>query len=281
MEIGNSSNVSTEEAKEELKPWIRRLARIGYMAKGLVFVMVGILTFMAAIGIGGNTSGTKGMFRSLAGMPFGEIILWLIVIGLLLYEMWLLIKVIKDPQNKGKGLKGLLSRGSSLVIAIIYGGLIFSAFKIAINAGSSGGNTEKTMTAKLLSQPFGQWLIAAIGVIIIVYGIVELYKGITTKFMKIFHTEDMSSHEYKIAKNAGRLGLVSRGFVFGMIGFLFIKTAWTSNSDQVKGLDGVLSELSQEPYGQVLLALTAIGLFLYGVYQIARGRYQHMGLGKY
>lgn len=281
METENSSNVSTQEAKEELKPWIRRLARIGYMAKGLVFVMVGILTFMAAIGVGGNTSGTQGMFRSLAGIPFGEVLIWLISIGLLLYEMWLFIKVIKDPQNNGKTLKGLFSRGSSLVVAIIYGGLIYSAVKIALHAGSSSGNTEKTMTAKLLSQPFGQWIIASIGVIIIVYGIVELYKGITTKFMKVFHTEDMSSHEYKIAKNAGRLGLASRGFVFGMIGFLFIKTAWTSNSDQVKGLDGVLSELSQEPYGQVLLALTAIGLFLYGIYQIARGRYQHMGLGKY
>ncbi|WP_117161222.1 DUF1206 domain-containing protein [Paraliobacillus sp. X-1268] len=281
MEIANSSNVSKEKAKEELKPWIRRLARIGYMAKGLVFVMVGILTFMAAIGVGGNTSGTQGMFRSLAGMPFGEILLWLIVIGLLLYEMWLLIKVIEDPQNKGNGLKGLFSRGASLVIAIIYGGLIYSAFKIALNAGSSGGNTEKTITAKLLSQPFGQWIIVAIGVIIIGYGLLELYKGVTTKFIKRFHTENMSSHEYKIAKNAGRLGLASRGVVFGMIGFLFIKTAWTSNSDQVKGLDGVLSELSQEPYGQLMLAITAIGLFLYGVYQIARGRYQHMGLGKY
>ncbi|RCW73209.1 DUF1206 domain-containing protein [Saliterribacillus persicus] len=281
MEIANTTNTSTEEAKEELKPWIRRLARIGYMAKGMVFVMVGILTFMAAIGVGGNTSGTQGMFRSLAGMPFGEILIWLIAIGLLLYEMWLLIKVIKDPQNKGKGLKGLFSRGASLVIAIIYGGLIYSAFKIALNAGSSGGNTEKTMTAKLLSQPFGQWLIAAVGVIIIVYGILELYKGITTKFMKRFHTQDMNSHEYRIAKNAGRLGLASRGAVFGMVGFFFIQTAWTSDSDQAKGLDGVLSELSQEPYGQVLLGIAAIGLFLYGVYQIARGRYQHMGLGKY
>ncbi len=281
MEIANTSNTSTEEAKEELKPWIRRLARIGYMAKGMVFVMVGILTFMAAIGVGGNASGTQGMFRSLAGMPFGEILIWLIVIGLLLYEMWLLIKVIKDPQNKGKGMKGLFSRGASLVIAIIYGGLIYSALKIALNAGSSGGNTEKTMTAKLLSQPFGQWLIAAVGVIIIVYGILELYKGITTKFMNRFHTQDMNSHEYRIAKNAGRLGLASRGAVFGMVGFFFIQTAWTSDSDQAKGLDGVLSELSQEPYGQVLLGIAAIGLFLYGVYQIARGRYQHMGLGKY
>ncbi|MCT2534703.1 DUF1206 domain-containing protein [Aquibacillus koreensis] len=281
MGITNSTNASTQEAKEELKPWIRRLARIGYMARGLVFVMVGILTFMAAVGVGGNASGTQGMFRSLAGMPFGEILLWLIAIGLLLYEMWLFIKVIKAPQNKGKGWKELFSRGASLVIAIIYGGLIYSAFSIALHAGSSSGNTEKTWSAKLLSQPFGQWLIAGLGIAIIVYGILELCKGITTKFMKRFHTEDMSAHEYKIAKNAGRLGLVSRGAVFGMIGFFFIKTAWTSDSDQAKGLDGVLSELSQEPYGQIILAIAAIGLFLYGVYQIARGRYQHMGLGKY
>ncbi|PKR76785.1 hypothetical protein CEY16_13275 [Halalkalibacillus sediminis] len=279
----SSRSYSSRKTKEEIKPWVRRLARVGYMAKGLVFVLVGILTFMAAIGIGGNTEGTQGMFKSLAGMPFGEVLLWIIGIGLFLYIMWLLIKVVKDPQNKGKGMKGIFGRGASLVIAIIYSGLALSAIQVASSAGgrSGGGNSEKTMSAELLSQPYGQWIIGIIGGIIIFYGLNEAYKGITTKFMKRFHTQDMSTQEKKVARNSGRLGLTARGIVLAMVGYFFIQVAYTADSDQAKGLDGALNEIAQESYGQWLLGIAAIGLFLYGIYQIARGRYQHMGMGRY
>ncbi|MGP4071729.1 DUF1206 domain-containing protein [Piscibacillus sp. B03] len=272
---GNNSKLKT---KQDIKPWLRRLARVGYVAKGIVFVVVGLLSLLAALGMGGNTDGTQGMLQSLASIPFGEVLLWLIGVGLIFYISWLIVKVMKDPLNKG-----LVSRGASFVIALAYMSLTYSALKLAMNAGNGGssGNSEQTISAQLLQQPFGQWIIGIVGGVIIIYGLNEAYTGLTTKFMNRFHVENMSSHERKVARQSGRLGLLARGFFLALVGWFFIQTAYTSDSDQAKGLDGALKEVAQEPFGQALLGASALGLFLYGIYQFARGRYQHMGIGKY
>jgi hypothetical protein len=269
------------ETKKELKPWIRRFGRFGYMVKGIVYAMIGILAVMAALGLGGKTTGTSGMFQSLAGIPVGEWLLWLIGIGLIGYIIWKVIEVIKDPGNKGHDAKGLISRAGCLVSAIIYGSISFNAIKIAIHAGSAGGDaSEQTISAKLLTQPFGQWIVGLVGTIIIGYGVYEIRNGYKEKFMKKFEVSKMNQHERRIARNSGKIGLIARGIVLSMVGFFFIQTAITANPKQAKGLGGSLSELAQQPYGQWLLGIVGIGFILYGVYGVSRGRYEHMSFGK-
>ncbi|MBN8235887.1 DUF1206 domain-containing protein [Halobacillus kuroshimensis] len=276
----SSSNTDAQQTKEDIKPWIRRLARFGFMAKGTVYMLIGLLTFMAVIGVGGGkTTGTSGMFRTVAQVAFGEILLWGVAIGLLGYIIWRLIEAVLDPANKGSDAKGIITRIGYVVAAVIYGGIAYNAVKIAVNAGSSGGSTEKTMSAQLLSQPFGQWLVGTIGIITIGYAVYEFYQGSTGRFMKSFNHGDMDKHRRKVAETSGRFGLSARGVVLGLIGFFFIRTAVTSNPDQAKGMDGALSEISQQPFGQVLLGIAGLGLMLYGIYQIVRGRYTRMNFG--
>lgn len=280
MASSNPESPDLRETKEEIKPWVRRFARFGFMAKGTVYMLIGILTLMASIGIGGKATGTKGMFRSLAGVLFGEILLWIIGIGLVGYISWLIIKAVVDPLNKGKDGKGLISRIGYLVGSIIYGGLALNAIKIALHTSSNRSNTEQTLSGKLLSQPFGQWLIGIVGVIVIGYGIYEFYHGSTGNFMKKMRLVEMDKHKRKVAKHTGQFGLSARGVVLGLIGFFFIKTALSANPNEAKGLDGALSEIAQQPHGQVLLGIAAIGLILYGIYQMVRGRYTYMNFGK-
>ncbi|GGF12630.1 hypothetical protein GCM10010954_09200 [Halobacillus andaensis] len=264
---------------EELKPWIRRFGRFGHMVKGTVYGLVGVLSFMAAIGAGGETTGTGGMFRSLAAQPFGEIILWIIGIGLIGYITWVIIKSIYDTSNKGRDLKGLITRTGYLIGGVIYGGLASNAFQIAMHAGSSG-NSEQTISSMLLGQPFGPWLVGLIGLIIIGYGGTELYSGVTNNFLKKFNHHEMNEHERKIAKQSGKMGLISRGIVLATIGFFFVQTGLTSNPDESKGLDGALAEVAQQPFGQWMLGFVALGFILYGIYEITRGRYERMSFGK-
>ncbi|MCA1022252.1 DUF1206 domain-containing protein [Halobacillus litoralis] len=276
----SSSNSNAQQTKEEIKPWIRRLARFGFMAKGTVYMLIGLLTFMAVIGVGGGkTTGTSGMFRAVAQVAFGEILLWAVAVGLFAYIIWRLIEAVLDPGKKGSDAKGIITRIAYVVAAAIYGGIAYNAVKIAMNAGSSGGSTEKTMSAKLLSQPFGQWLVGIVGLIVIGYAAYEFYKGASGGFMKSFNIGDMDEHRRKVAKTSGRFGLSARGFVLGLIGFFFIRTAMTSNPDEAKGMDGALSEISQQPFGQILLGIAGLGLILYGIYQIVRGRYIRMNFG--
>ncbi|WP_407984373.1 DUF1206 domain-containing protein [Priestia abyssalis] len=55
----------------------------------------------------------------------------------------------------------------------------------------------------------------------------------------------------------------------------------TFDPNKTIGLDEALSKLAQQPFGQWLLGLKAFGLTLYGVFEIMKGKYQHMGLGDY
>ncbi|WP_227396334.1 DUF1206 domain-containing protein [Jeotgalibacillus aurantiacus] len=275
------ATLKANSTKEEVKPWIRRLGRFGYMAKGTVYMIVGILALMAALGVGGGeTTDTTGALQQVATIPFGETLLWIVGIGLFFYIIWELIRAFFDPQQKGTDAKGLGIRAGYVISAVIYGGLATSAIQIAMNAGSSGGNSEQTLSATLLGQPFGQWMIGLIGAGVIGYGIYQLYAGYKEKFMRKFILKDMNQHEKKVAKNAGKLGLIARGIVLAMVGFFFIQTAYTANPDEAKGLDGALGEIASQPYGMVLLGLAAAGLILYGVYEIIRGRYARMNFGK-
>jgi hypothetical protein len=268
------------QAKQETKPWIRRLGRYGYMAQGTVYFLIGILALLAALGLGGKMTGTSGMLETVAGKPFGEVLLWLIGIGLIGYVIWEIIKVIKDPENKGTDAKGLLTRAGYAVSAIIYGAIGFKAISIAMHASSGGGGgSEKTISAKLLAQPFGQWIIGLVGIIIIGYGVYELYNGYSERFMNRFRVSEMDLHERKIAGKSGKMGMIARGAVLAMIGYFFIQTAITANPEQSKGIDGALAELASKPYGQWLLGIAAAGLMLYGIYGVIRGRYEHMSFG--
>lgn len=270
----------SNQAGNETKPWIRRLGRFGYMAKGTVYFLIGLLALMAALGLGGKMTGTSGMLETVAGKPFGEILLWAIGIGLIGYVIWEVIKAILDPENKGTDAKGLLTRVGYGVSAIIYGGIAFKAISIAMHASSGGGGgSEKTISAKLLAQPFGQWIIGLVGIIIIGYGVYELYNGYTERFMNKFRVSEMNQHEKKIARKSGKMGLIARGAVLAMIGYFFIQTAITANPEQSKGIDGALAELASKPYGQWLLGIAAAGLMLYGIYEVIRGRYEHMSFG--
>ncbi|WP_046179424.1 DUF1206 domain-containing protein [Domibacillus tundrae] len=263
----------------EAKPWIRRFGRFGHMAKGTVYALVGIFAMLAAAGMGGGTTGTSGALSTVAHEPFGNLLLWLISIGLIGYVVWQLLKSIKDVEHNGSDAKGIVKRVGYLVSAVIYGSLALTAFKLAMQTGG-GGSSEKTISAKLLAQPFGQWIVGLIGLIIIIYGLIELYRGFKEKFMKYFKTHEMKNKEVRLARNAGKAGLMARGVVLAMTGFFFIQTAITANPDETKGFGGALAELASQPFGQFLLGLVAAGLILYGVYEVVRGRYQRMDFGR-
>ncbi|ESU33476.1 hypothetical protein G3A_06035 [Bacillus sp. 17376] len=274
------SNIEVKDKLKEAKPWMRRFARFGYIAKGLVFVMVGVLAALAAFGPKGDTTGTSGALQSISEMPFGEVALWIIGIGLIGYILWDFIKAIKDPENEGTDAKGLIKRTGYFISGLIYTNLAFGAIKLASKTGSAGsGNSEKTISAKLMEQPFGVWLVGLVGAIIIGYGVYELYSGVKEKFMSKFKTYEMNDKERKIAHLSGKIGLISRGIVLSMVGFFFIRTAYTNNPNESKGLGGALTELASQPFGQFLLAIVAAGLILYGIYQIIKGRYQLMNFG--
>ncbi|WP_108671528.1 DUF1206 domain-containing protein [Peribacillus acanthi] len=265
------------EATEEVKPWIKWFCRFGNIVKGIVYILVGFLTSLTALGIGGNSEGTNGAFASIASLPLGEFLLWIVGLGLFGYVIWRLLETFIDPARNGRDLKGIIKRVGYFVSAVIHGLLATKAISIA-NHARNDGNSKEEWSLYLLSKPFGSSLLMMVGAIIIGYGIYEIYKGLKEKFLHQFNTNKMSQDELRLAKKSGKIGLLSKGFVNGMIGYFVMRTAYFYNPDETKGLDGTLKEIAQQPFGKYLLLLVSIGLLLYGVYEVLKGKNQYMNI---
>ena len=278
LSSSNGNKSSSSVSSNDIKPWIKGFARIGYISRGIVYMLIGALSVMAALGIGGSTSDSSGAFAAVASKPFGEVLLWVLGVGLIGIVLWRLIQVIKDPEHVKNDGKSMFRRLASLISGIAYGSLTYNAFAIAMHAKSSGSGSgsKQTLSAKLLAQPFGQWIVGIVGLVIIGFALYEIHKAYTEKYTDKFKRHEMTEKEWELGRKTGKLGLYSRGVVFLLIGYFFIQTAITADPDKTKGLDGALSKLAQQPFGQWLLGIVAVGLFLYGVFQILKGKNRHM-----
>lgn len=260
--------------------WIEKLARFGYTAKGIVYAIVGLLALQVALGNGGRTTDTKGALSTIAVQPFGKFMLAVVALGLIAYVVWRFVQAIQDPDHRGESndADDIVRRIGYGMSGLIYASLAFTAIQIVVNANqsASGGTTKQTWTARLLAQPFGQWLVGIIGAMIIGYGFYQFYKAYKAKFRKKMKLHEMSNTEETWATRAGRLGLAARGVVFVMIGFFAIQAGLQYDSSEVRGLDGALETLTRQPYGAWLLGIVAIGLIAYGIYMFALAEYRRI-----
>lgn len=255
------------------------IARAGLTAKGVVYVLLGALAFMAAFGINGksskNTSKT-GVFDFIYDQPAGTALLWIVIAGLVCYLVWRLIQAFADSEKKGDDPKGLLVRGRYLFSGLVYGSLAFSAFKMVVYRKKDSGDRSQEAAQGLLSQPMGQWLVGLAAVILLGVGLYQIYYGLSEKYRK-----HVNKHVPAAAKGtllgAGKLGYIARGVVWLLFSYLFFQAAISANSAEAGDTSKAFSMLSHNTYGPYFLALIGIGLILYGMFNFIRARYEEFG----
>ncbi|HIK16304.1 MAG TPA: DUF1206 domain-containing protein [Leptolyngbyaceae cyanobacterium M33_DOE_097] len=247
----------------------------------LVYFVVGLLAAQAAFTSGGKTTDTSGALQEIITQPFGKFLLSIVAIGLIGYTCWRFVQTVLDPEHRheDEGAKAIGRRFGYAFSTFAYGGLTLTALSLIFGWGSGGGdggNSTQDWTARILAQPFGQWLVGLGGVATIGVGAFYLYQALKAKFMHTLKQREMSAVERKWAKRAGQLGIAARGIVFGVIGIFFIVAAWKSDAREVKGLGGALAALAQQPYGSWLLGLVALGLIAYSIYSLVEARYRQL-----
>ncbi len=266
-----------DSKKEPVSPLVERLARFGYATKGAVYIIVGILATLAAMDAGGRTTDSQGVFQELFNEPFGHVLIIAVTAGLFGYAVWRFAEALFDAEGKGNDLKAMAIRAGYAFSGLIHAGLAWSAARLALGSGGGGGEEEKKgWTARLLKLPFGPWLVALAGVGFICFGLYQIYKGFKTKFRKRIEVGKMSSREQALATRAGQIGFAARGVVFNIIGYFLIRAAFYHNPGEVRGLDGALSALAEQPMGRVMLGIVAAGLIAYGFYMLIEARYHHI-----
>jgi hypothetical protein len=254
------------------RPWLERLARAGYAARGAVYALVGFLAVETALGSRSRPTDTRGALQEIAGRSTA--LLWAVAVGLAGYALWRIVQGVLDREHKGTGLKGLAQRVGRVGSGLIYGGLALAAVRIARGAhGVSSGHSYQEWTAKLMSEPFGRWLVAAVGIGVLAGGLFQIRRGWTEKFRKEIRLQEMDAGEQKLAINSGKAGLIARGIVFLISGWFLIQAAWRFDPRQARGLGGALAALAGQPHGAILLGLVAVGLIAFGAYSILLARY--------
>lgn len=271
-DVSSRVQAAGRRAASDAAPWVTRLARMGYAAKGLVYLTIGALSAQAAWSAG-KVEGSEGALSTLRGQPFGWTLLAMMAVGLAGYVVWRVVQATMDPENKGSDAKGLGARAGYAISAVAYTGLALEAVRLLSGGGRQGGGG---WTATLMEKPFGQLLVGAVGLGIAGYGLFQLYRGATSDIAKRLGFGGLDADLRRRIVTLGRVGTCARGVVFAIAGWLVILSAVRYQPGKAAGVEGALEALREQSHGRWLLGAAALGLMAYGVFQLAKARYRRI-----
>jgi hypothetical protein len=274
--MGGSGHAAAN-AVREVAPWIVKLARLGFVAKALLYMTIGVLACAAALRLGGTPgTGSRGAMATLVDAPFGHVLLVVIAIGLFGYAAWRLVQGISDPENNGNDAKGIARRVRSIGVGLVHAALGVSAIKLAWGDASAAqdGARSQDATAHALATPGGEIALWAIAGGFVAYGGYQLYKAWKAKLNKQLALGPMSSRMRRFVIGASRFGIAARGIVFGTIGVLLARAIQNHDPRQARGVKQAMLELFS--FGRWPFLFVATGLIAYGVYQLINARYRRI-----
>jgi len=250
------------------------LARVGFVAKGLIYALVGLLAIQVAFG-DQEKPDQQGALQSVAEQPFGAAVLWLVVAGLAGYALWRLAEAIwghrEESDERKRTLKRLISAGDGVIYAAV-GVLAFRT----VTAGSGGGSGQQTAVSKVLDWPAGEVLVFSVGAAIVIAGLALTVHGLRTDFEDNLDRSAMGRSMFGAVRVIGLVGNAARGLVIALVGGLVIDAALEHEPGKAGGLDVALKNLAGAPYGKPLLLIAAVGLIAYGVYCAIEARYRRL-----
>ena len=263
-------------ALQQSAAWLVRLGRLGYAAKGLVYIVVGFLASKAAIGVGGRTTDTKGALRTIGEAPFGRVALMFVAIGLIGYMGWRLASAIADAEPRGSDARGLALRVGDAFRGIVYGSLGAWVLAYVVRGHAESKDQARSVTDQVLSLPAGRSIVIGSGLVIVGYALYQLYRAVSRKFLKRLDLSSAGSTGRKWIERLGGFGIGARAVVFGMIGLLIARAGWNYDPSEAGGIEKSLDLIQSQPFGDALFAVVAAGLIAFGVLQLATARYRVM-----
>ena len=255
--------------------WIEWLGRIGLVAKGLSFCLVGVIAVLVALGAGTRPEDREGALRLIAKQPWGALILIALGAGFAAYATWRFAQAILNCDHEDDDAGGWSKRGANLAKALLYSGLALLAFSFV--AGPRGeSSSEQQKVDLVLGWPVGQELVGAVGAALIVGGLWNGYRSISGHFRKDVKTGQMDRPVRRSFTVVGIIGHLARMFVFCMVGVFLIRAAYQYDPTEAVGLDGALRRLAQQPGGDLWLGAVAAGLLAYGLFSLLQARYRDL-----
>lgn len=254
---------------------VKKIARIGYVAKGTVYGLTGLLTFLAAFNLGAEKTDQLRVLNFLEEQTFGNILLGILGAGLFCYSFWRFLQAISDPESIGTDKKAKIKRTAFFISGCIYFGLAALSFYRIFSSGNTAGSGNSMEQSSLLSSDLGLILLAGVGLAFIGTGIYQFIRIYKKDFIEKFQLKQMKEEKKrKLITNSAYLGMSSRGILFLIIGYFALRAAYNANTSEIKTTMDAFSFLEDSGHGPWLLGVVAAGLVAYSVYMFLMAKYR-------
>lgn len=270
-----------EQQAQDLGQRFQWAGRAGWLAKGVVYVLVGILAVGIARGDagGGQEASNGGAIASLAEQSYGRALVVLVGIGLVLYAIWRLFTAVLPGDWTGRA---LLERIGNFISAVVYASLALTVSQVARSSGGSGaaGDREDRMVSdwvgELMQRPAGRWLVGAAGVVVAAVAVAFLQRAVTRKFEEDLAFGGATPTRRSAIVRLGQAGFAGRALSFALIALFLVRAAVTFDASEVGGIDGSLRQFTEFPWGRAVVALVAAGFVAYGLFCVLSASYQRL-----
>ena len=256
-----------------------RIARVGLVARAVVYVVIGLLATAAALRLGGAITDTSGVFHFVLHQPLGRVLLAALSLGLVAYTIWLLVQVFLDPYGNGTSFIGLVNRFGQLVTALaqlalsIEGGRLALGLPGVLSGPMAVDNANERLVAEGLRVPFGVQLVGLVGLILLVVAAIQLYRSLLGDVRRDWRLDPLGDDGHW-AIRIGRFGLAARAVVLGVSGALVVQAARAYDPSRAGGVREVLRALGRHYASGWLLGLVALGLVAFGVFGLVEARHR-------
>jgi amino acid transporter len=245
-----------------------RLARIGLVCRGVLYGLIGVLAVQIAFGDGGRQADKNGAISTVAALPFGAVILWIMVVGFAALILWQASEAIF-------GSHGLKERIEPVSRVVVYA-FVCTALLTTLLAGRTRSDDQKSqdVTGKLLALPAGQVIVGVIGLGVVALGLYWVRYGVKKEFRK--QLRPMPPRARSVMDRLGLAGYLARGVIAVLAGVFVIQAAITFDPGKAGGIDATLRAFADTPAGPWLLAVVAAGLVLFAGYCFGETRWRRI-----
>lgn len=249
------------------------MARTGFVAKGVIYILLGFLGLRAALGSGSAGSFQRVLIEILQA-PFGRLLLTTLAIGLAWYATWRFIEAFGDANDKGSEPKGLGARGIYLASGCVYAALALDAFAILLRWDNDTGDV-RSILGSLLTGP----LAVAAGILLMAYGGYQFWKGLSGSLSRQLNEGEARREAGPWVLILSRIGIAGRACVFMALGFWLASHPSAGPSiASGSGGAGSLRLFERFPQGSAFMAAGAAALMAYGAYQLVHSRYRRINV---
>ena len=256
----------------QTRPWaalVEAAARAGYVARGAVWLSIGAIGLLAALDLTPRAQGVIGALEAWGRWPAGQLLLWLLGLGLYGFAGWRALQALLDVDRHGRSPRALATRLGQAISGATYAGLAISVFALVdamedLREANDQAATREAV-ARTLEMPFGDLAVMACGLFVLAVGLVSIGRAGLDHFGRDL---DCDRDTRAWAGSVARIGYAGRGVALLPVGLLLVGAGQHARASEARGLGGALEAVAQRPYGEAVLALTAIGLVAFGLFAL-------------